>query len=101
MVYQLADDRVLQHHVADCHLNIDYQAAYFLFLSQNHGTDDNISAVFQCLSDVVFIFLYMDGYFVVVFHLEGPFPLSCRYSVPENRMDLPHKKERRIFLHLS
>ena len=76
MVYQLADDGVLQHHIADCHLNIDYKTAYLRFLSQNHGTDNDVSTVFQCISDVVFIFLYMNGYLVIIFHLKGPFPLS-------------------------
>ena len=46
MVYQLADHRVLQHHIADCHLYIDDQTVDFLLLSQDHRTDNDVSAVF-------------------------------------------------------
>ena len=67
MVDQLADHRILQHHIAYGYLNIDYQTPDLLLLSQEHRADNKIITVFQPFSYVSFIFFYLTGNFLIHF----------------------------------
>ena len=57
MIDHLSNGRIVQHHVGNCHFNINHQTVHFMTLSQAHGPDQNIIAVFTALPDIRFIFM--------------------------------------------
>ena len=69
MIDHLSKSRIIQHHVGNRNFYIDHKAVHLMFISQPHGTDQNITAIFQPASQIFLILPQICRYFPGFFQL--------------------------------